>query len=486
MNTMLSYTALLPLAPVAVVALTVVLALLAIAIKRHHTLVAVLSAIGLNVAGVLILRDLWLHAAPMNVMNLFTVDDFARVYMLLIIIAALACLTLSYAYLERYPDHREELYVLLLVSVAGALLLVSSTHYASFFISLETMSVPIYGLLAYTYQRKKSIESGLKYLVLSATASAMLLMGLAYIYAYTGEMSFSYSAEKIVNVLQEPLVVLGMGLVLFALAFKLSLAPFQKWTPDVYQGAPTPMTTFLASAAKVATLGVFLRYALTSGMLVLHSMLTVLTVIAVLSILIGNILAVRQVNLKRILAYSSIAHFGYMLVALISTDVSSLSTITTYMIAYVLTTIGAFGVVSLMSGGLNEADEMSEYRGLFWRRPVLTAALTIMLLSLAGIPLTAGFIAKFVVILAAVAGQHWFLAAMVIVGSGIGLYYYLRVMVTLYLTPPQTPNLDAKQDWATTSGGIMVLLAALLVLVLGILPDGLLSMASLAKMVVLH
>ena len=486
MNSQFSYSVLLPLLPALVIALTATIVMLTIAVKRNHLVIAVITAIGLNLAGFMLLRDIWLGTPPVNVMNLFTVDAFARVYMLMIIIAALACVTLSYAYIENHWENREELYLLLLASVTGALLMVASTHYASFFISLETMSVPLYGMLAYTYQRKQSIESGLKYLVLSATASAMLLLGMAYLYAYTGEMSFAHSAEKIVQVVHEPLVVLGMGLVLFAIAFKLSLAPFQKWTPDVYQGAPAPAATFLASAAKVATLGLFLRYALTSGLLVLDGMMTVLTVIAVLSIIIGNVMAVRQVSIKRILAYSSIAHFGYILVALISTDVSSVSTITVYIATYVLTTIGAFGVVSLMSSSSDEADRMAEYRGLFWRRPVLTATLTVMLLSLAGIPLTAGFIAKFVVVLAAAAAQHWLLAAMVIIGSAIGLYYYLRVMVIMYLTPPDTPRLDVHQHWGRSAGGIMVLLAAALVLLLGILPDFLLRFASLAQMVVLR
>ncbi|POS81737.1 hypothetical protein EPUL_005611, partial [Erysiphe pulchra] len=263
---------------------------------------------------------------------------FTLVYQLLILVAALACCTLSHAYIESYKDNREELYILMLSSVAGAMLMVASSHYASFFISLELMSIPVYGLLAYTHQR--------------------------------------------------------IALIIFAVAFKLSLAPFHKWTPDVYAGAPAPIATFLATAAKVATIG-----------------------------LLGNV--------------------------------------TVYVITYVLTTIGAFGAVALMSSPYNntsEAESLAEYRGLFWRRPVLTAVLTVMMLSLAGIPLTAGFIGKFLIVMAAVTTQHWFLAAMIIVGSGIGLYYYLRVMVVMYMTPPETPKMDAVDHWGQRVGGIMVLL----------------------------
>ena len=174
-------------------------------------------------------------------------------------------------------------------------------------------------------------------------------------------------------------------------------------------------------------------------------------------------LAVRQVNLKRILGYSSIAHFGYLLIALISMTYASLGSVTVYVVTYVLTTIGAFGAVALMSSPYNNVDEaqsLADYRGLFWRRPVLTATLTVMMLSLAGIPLTAGFIGKFLVVMAAVTTQHWFLAAMIIVGSGIGLYYYLRVMVVMYMTPPETPRIDADAHWGQKVGGLMVLAAA--------------------------
>ena len=208
--------------------------------------------------------------------------------------------------------------------------------------------------------------------------------------------------------------------------------------------------------------------------------MTILTVIAVLSILVGNFLAVKQVNLKRILAYSSIAHFGYLLIGLISMTYASLGNVSVYVITYVLTTIGAFGAVALMSSPYNNVDEaesLADYRGLFWRRPVLTAVLTVMMLSLAGIPLTAGFIGKFLVVMAAVTTQHWFLAAMIIVGSGIGLYYYLRVMVVMYMTPPDAPRVDAVDHWGQKVGGIMVLLAAAAVLVIGIYPDPIIKLA---------
>ena len=477
----MSFSELMPLAPVMIVALTAIVAMLVTAVKRNHNLVATTTVIGLNLAALYMIFVLLAGKfAPANVMNLFIVDPFTMLYQFVILIAALACSTLSHAYIETYKDNREELYILMLCSVAGAMLMVASTHYASFFISLELMSIPVYGLLAYTHQRSKSLEAGVKYLVLSATASAMLLMGMAYIYAYTGSLSFYDSVQALMQNLHQPLVILGIALISFAVAFKLSLAPFHKWTPDVYAGAPAPIATFLATAAKVATIGLFVRYLLTSGAILQESVITLLTIIAVLSIVVGNFLAVRQVNLKRVLAYSSIAHFGYLLIGLISLTYASLGNVTVYVITYVLTTIGAFGAVALMSSPYNntsEAESLAEYRGLFWRRPVLTAVLTVMMLSLAGIPLTAGFIGKFLIVMAAVTTQHWFLAAMIIVGSGIGLYYYLRVMVVMYMTPPDEPKMDAVDHWGQKVGGIMVLAAALAVLVIGVYPDPIIKIA---------
>lgn len=485
MNFTMSFSELMPLAPVMIVALTAIVVMLLIAIKRNHNLIATASVVGLNLALVYILFAMFGGAfAPSNVMGMFMVDPFSMLYQLIIIVAALACCTLSHAYIETYKDNREELYILMLCSVAGAMLMVASSHYASFFISLELMSIPVYGLLAYTHQRSRSLEAGIKYLVLSATASAMLLMGMAYIYAYTGSLSFYDNVQALMQAIQQPMVILGLGLIICAVAFKLSLAPFHKWTPDVYAGAPAPIATFLATVAKVATIGLFVRYLLASGAILVDSIVTIITIIAVLSILVGNFLAVRQVNLKRILGYSSIAHFGYLLIGLISMTYASLGNVTVYVITYVLTTIGAFGVVALMSSPYNndsEAESLADYRGLFWRRPILTATLTVMMLSLAGIPLTAGFIGKFLVVMAAVTTQHWFLAAMIIVGSGIGLYYYLRVMVVMYMTPPDTPRIDADKHWGQKVGGIMVLAAALAVLVIGIYPDPIIKLALQAE-----
>lgn len=483
----MTFSQLMPLAPVLIVSLTSVLVMLLVAIKRHHALIATTTVLGLNAALLMIIWQVSQPTGgPAQVTSLFMVDGFALFYMAIVLVAALACTTLAHAYIDSYKNNREELYILLLIAVTGAMLLGASQNLSSFFIALELLSVPTYGLLAYTHERSQSLESGIKYMVLSATASAAMLMGMAFLYAYTGSLDFHQLGLGVVQAMHNPLVVVGLALVLFALAFKLSLVPFHGWTPDVYQGAPSPIATFLATVSKVAVLAVFLRFMLVSAGLALEGMQTVVTVIAVLSMVIGNLLAVRQVNIKRLLGYSSIAHFGYVLVALLSLGTGSLGTISIYVITYVLTTLGAFGVVALMSSPYNgtEAESLADYRGLFWRRPVLTAVLTVMMLSLAGIPLTAGFIGKFFVILAAVQAQHWFLCGMVVLGSAIGLYYYLRVMVVLYMTPPDQPAFNPQSHWGTRTGGVMVLLVSLLVLLLGVYPEPMIRLAAVAQLVV--
>lgn len=483
---------LMPLAPVLVVSLTTVLVMLLISIQRHHALIGTLTVVGLNAAMLLIFWNLSAEdAGPRLVTSLFMIDAYTLFYQVLILVAALACCTLAHAYIDSYKNNREELYLLILIAVVGAMLMPASQNLSSFFISLELLSVPTYGLLAYTHERSKALEAGIKYMVLSATASAAMLMGMALLYAYTGSLDFHQIGQVITQALHQPMAVLGVALIVLAICFKLSLVPFHAWTPDVYQGAPAPIATFLATVSKVAMFALALRFLLLSGSLAMQGVQTVLTVIAVLSILVGNLLAVRQVNIKRLLGYSSIAHFGYLLVAVLSMGTGSLPTVGIYLITYVLTTLGAFGAVTLMSSPYqhhdkhdSEAESLADYRGLFWRRPVLTAVLTVMMLSLAGIPLTAGFIGKFFVIFAAVQAMNWFLAAMVVLGSAIGLYYYLRVMVVLYMTPPDRPRIDAQSSWGVHAGGLMVLAVTLLVLALGIFPAPMIDVATWAQLTV--
>jgi NADH-quinone oxidoreductase subunit N len=315
--------------------------------------------------------------------------------------------------------------------------------------------------------------------VLSAAGSAFLLFGMALLYAESGSLGFSEIGKAIAATgMPSPIASLGLGMMLVGLGFKLSLVPFHLWTPDVYEGAPAPVAAFLATASKVAVFGVLVRLfqispAATSGVLT-----DVMSVIAVASIIVGNLLALTQNNLKRLLGYSSIAHFGYLMIAMVASKGMAVEAINVYLVTYVLTSLGAFGVVTLMSSPYSgrDADAMFEYRGLFWRRPYLTAVLTVMMLSLAGIPLTTGFIGKFYIIATGVEAHLWWLTGTLVVGSAIGLFYYLRVMVTLYLQDSKIQRHDAPFNWAQRAGGVMLLGITLLAFFLGVYPQPLLTL----------
>jgi NADH-quinone oxidoreductase subunit N len=480
---------LIALLPLLVTSLTVVVVMLAIAAKRNHALTFILSVVGLNLALLSLIPAL--EVAPLEVTPLLLIDTFACYYMALVLAASLACVTLIHAYLggesgKGYPGNREELYLLVLLSAAGGLVLVSAQHLAGLFIGLELLSVPTYGMIAYAFFNKRSLEAGIKYMVLSAAGSAFLLFGMALLYAESGNLAFADIGASLARESSQ-LVQIGIGMMLIGLAFKLSLVPFHLWTPDVYEGAPAPVAAFLATASKVAVFAVLLRLYQISPAMSGGWLSDLLTLIAIASILFGNLLALLQNNLKRLLGYSSIAHFGYLLVALIASQGLAVEAVGVYLATYVLTSLGAFGVITLMSTPYSgrDADALYEYRGLFWRRPYLTAVLTVMMLSLAGIPLTAGFIGKFYVIAAGVEAQLWWLLGAMVLGSAIGVFYYLRVMVTLFMREPNMHRHDAPFDWGQRAGGIMLLVVALLAFIIGVYPQPLLELVQHAGLVAL-
>lgn len=465
------------LLPLLITSATIILVMLAIAWKRNHSTTFLLSVAGLNLALLSIIPAM--KVAPLAVTPLIYVDGFAGFYMALTLVATLACVTLAHAYMEGFPGNKEELYLLMLLSAAGGLVLVSTQHLAGLFIGLELLSVPLYGMVAYAFFNKHTLEAGIKYTVLSAVGSAFVLFGMALLYADSGSLTFAGIGASLASATtQNTLAHLGIGMLVIGLAFKLSLVPFHLWTPDVYQGAPAPVSAFLVSASKVAVFAVLLRLYQMSPATAGGWLTDLLSVIAIASILVGNLLALTQTNLKRLLGYSSIAHFGYLLVALIASDGIAVEAIGVYLATYVVSSLGAFGVITLMSTPYHgrDADALFEYRGLFWRRPYLTAVLTLMMLSLAGIPLTAGFIGKFYIITVGVESHLWWLLGALVMGSAIAVFYYLRVMVTLYMQEHISLTHDAPFNWGQRAGGIMLVAIAIFTFLIGVHPQPLLQL----------
>ncbi|WP_380179424.1 NADH-quinone oxidoreductase subunit NuoN [Kalamiella sp. sgz302252] len=475
---------LIALLPMLIVGLTVVVVMLSIAWRRNHFVNATLAVVGLNLA----LLSLWFvgQAGAMDVTPLLRVDGYSMLYTGLVILASLATCTFAYPWLENYPDNQEEFYLLVLIAALGGVVLASANHLASLFIGIELISLPLFGLVGYAFQLKRSLEASIKYTIMSAVASSFLLFGMALLYANSGNLGFVSLGRSLNDgMLQQPLLLAGLGMMIVGLGFKLSLVPFHLWTPDVYQGAPAPVSTFLATASKIAIFGVVMRLFLYAPAADSEAVRLVLAIIAFASILFGNLMAISQSNIKRLLGYSSIAHLGYLLVALIAiqTHQLSLETVGVYLAGYLFSSLGAFGVVSLMSSPYRgpDADSLYSYRGLFWHRPILSAVMTVMMLSLAGIPMTLGFIGKFYVIAVGVGAHLWWLTGAVVVGSAIGLYYYLRVTVSLYLNPPELLQRDTPANWAFTAGGVVVLISAILVLLLGVYPQPLISLVQMAQ-----
>lgn len=481
--TQLQLTALLPLI---VATLTSVVVMLTIAFKRHHRLIAGITVAGLNLTllsliPVLVIAD----GQAVEVTPLLIVDGFALFYMGLVLVTALGVLTLCHAYFEGYPGNREELYLLLTMAVLGALVMACARHFAGLFIGLELLSVPLYAMVAYPVRDSRALEGGVKYLVLSGAASAFMLFGIALLYAETGTLAFAELASKLAAGRPEILLA-GAAMIIVGVAFKLSAVPFHLWTSDVYEASPAPVAAFLATVSKAAMFVVVYRLFVNVGLFKQPAMIEALTWLAVASMVVGNLLALRQDNVKRILAYSSIAQFGYLLVALILAGGRSTEAAGIFLLTYIVTTLGVFGVMALVSSPMKDRDveHIEQFRGLFWKRPYLSSIMTAMLLSLAGIPLTAGFIGKFYVVAIGVDAKQWLLLGAMIAGSAIGLYYYLRVMIMMFQPIPAKERVSEPLNWVQNAGGAMLMLAMALMLIIGVYPEPFLALIRAAELVI--
>jgi NADH-quinone oxidoreductase subunit N len=470
----MSLADLIPLIPLLILAATPIVVMLVVAVYRSHSVTAVLTGIGL--AGAFISLPLTSSPETGQVTMLLIMDGFARFYIGLLVAAGFAVVLLSYGYLLSYEGQREEYYILMLLAVLGSAVVVASRHFASFFLGLEILSISLYALIAYPRLKAIGIEAALKYLVLAATSAAFLVFGMALIYTALGTMVLTRPAAFIYRIPAEGrslLVSTGLIMLLVGIGFKLAVVPFHLWTPDVYQGAPAPVTAFVATVSKGSLVGLIVRLFGQVDIAALESIFAVFTVIAVASMIFGNLLALLQNNVKRLLAYSSIAHLGYLLVAFLVGGPMGTAAVTFYLIAYFVMTLGAFGVITVLSGPQREAEHLDDYRGLFWRRPWLGGTFTAMLLSLAGIPLTVGFIGKFYLVAAGVSASLWLLVVVLVLTSGIGLFYYLRVVVAIFAPQPQTAAPTATLPLAGTLSlaGLTAMLVGF-----GLLPSPLLEM----------
>ncbi len=465
------------LLPLEILGLGIVIIMLVIAFWRNHALIFGLTLATLLLAFLSI--PLIAYQGSVQVTPLLIMDGYALFIIGLLIAASFVVTMLSYAYLQIHSGRVDEFYLLLLAATLGAAVLAASSHFVSFFIGLEILSISLYALIGYTYNNAISIEAGVKYLILAASSAAFLLFGMALVYSELGTMQFTQIASNLATgVSTNPVFLLtGFVLILVAFGYKLALVPFHLWTPDVYEGAPAPVTAFVASVSKGSMFALLLRFYQPLNLSGNQPLQVIFVLVAIITMLVGTLLALLQSNIKRLLAYSSIANLGYLLVAFLASGANVITASTFYLVSYFITILAAFGVVTALSNGTRDADSLETYRGLMWRHPWLAAILTGAMFSLAGIPLTVGFIGKFYLVLAGVGSAQWLLVVSLVISSAIGVYYYLRVVVTMYL-----PITEAQKTEETTAPGLSAVsgtaLAALFLLLIwfGVYPSSLIAM----------
>ena len=464
----------LSLLPLLILSATIIVALVVVTFWRNHRLVFWISLAGLALA--LPAIPFTSPYLPRQVTPLFTLDGFALFYLGLILSGGLVTIALSFAYMQKMDGNKGEYYLLLLLATLGSAILVVSSHFVSFFLGTGILSLSLYTLIAYTPMQRNRIEAAIKYLILVGAASGILLFGMALVYAAVGSMQFGQiSLPSNLSRADSNLLMAGLGLLIAGISFELALVPFHMWTPDVYQGAPVPMTGFIATVAKAGMFALMVRFFSHVSLPVGSPLWNEFVLIAIASMLVGNLLAITQSSVKRVLAYSSIAHIGYLMVAFLANAVFSSSAMAFYWAVYFITTLLAFGTITLLSNPENETDNLEDYRGLFKKHAVLAVMFSLALLSLTGLPPTGGLVGKFYLAAAGVQASLWVLLAALVIGSIIGLFYYMRIAMLMFRQPENETTAAGSLDRGTTL--VLIILSCALVF-LGLYPTPLIGAVS--------
>ena len=439
---------------------------------------AYISFIGIVAAAVLVGSGWGTHVESFG--GSVVLDNFATFFKMTFLVAGGLTVLIADKYMEREECNHGELYPLILFAIVGMMLMASGTDLMTIFLGLEVMSVTLYVLAGFNRANKKSNEAGLKYFMLGAFSTGFMLYGMALIYGATGTTRL-YKIAEVVGQMTMPssniMLVAGMLLMMTGFAFKIAAAPFHMWTPDVYEGAPTPMTAFMSAGPKAAGFAALLRLFLVALPSLQVEWSQLLWVLAVLTMTVGNITALRQDNIKRVLAYSSIAHAGYALVGFAAGNGTGTAGILFYMLSYAFMNIGAFTIVILVSKKGETNGNVSDYAGLGFKRPLLALVMTLFLFSLAGVPPAAGFIGKFYLFSGAIQQGYIWLAVIGVLNSAASVYYYLRIMVYMYFKDPVE---DFEWVKVTVPVALALVIAAAGTLIPGIVPSVILEYAQMA------
>jgi NADH-quinone oxidoreductase subunit N len=408
--------------------------------------------------------------------GMFVSDGYALFFKIIFLIIAFLTVLISMGYIHREMIEFGEYYALILFATLGMMLMAAGSHLITIFLGLETMSISIYILAGMMREDKRSVEAALKYFLLGAFATGFLLYGIALIYGATGTLYLkdiaAYIASK--NLLRSPMLLMSLVFLTIGFGFKIASVPFHMWTPDVYEGAPTSITAFMATGVKAAAFSALVRVFFSALPAFRPDWTSIMWVICVATMTVGNIVAISQTNIKRMLAYSSIAHAGYILVAFVAGNDLGTSGILFYLMAYAFMNIGAFAVVILLGKKGEENTLISDYAGIGFKYPLLAASMTIFLLSMAGIPPLGGFMAKFYVFSAAVKSKFYWLAILGVLNSAVSVYYYLRVTVFMYFRESEREITGLQFSPASV---FALILAVIGTLYMGIFPANVLSLA---------
>jgi NADH-quinone oxidoreductase subunit N len=436
-----------------------------------------LGAIGLVGAG-LSSALLWNHNASSY--GVVVADNFGLFVTWVLIVVGLLSLAVSAATVERLRLPSGEYYALMLFSIVGMMLMATASDLLVIFLALEVLSLAVYVLTGIRRDSPAATEAAFKYFLLGAFSSAFFLYGIAFTYGITGSTRLDRIGSTIAAqaLSPTPMHLLAVGLLLVGFGFKVSAVPFHMWTPDAYEGAPPAVTGFMSTGVKAAAFAAFARVFLSAFEPLKAEWGPILWAIAAATMVVGTVVGVAQSSVKRMLAYSSIAHGGYLLVALVAANDVGKGAVLFYLLAYAVTNIGAFGVIAVLESADRPNDQIRDYAGLWTRRPGLAALMTVFLLSLGGFPPTAGFIAKWYVFTAAVSAGYAWLAILGVLTSVVAVFFYLRVIVMMYMTPPVEAEEAVPIPEVPRVAGLALVVSGLFVFYLGILPTRVLSWAA--------
>ena len=439
--------------------------------KDRKGVTALLSAVGIAITLGFTLSQIGQEntgfSGTENVAPMVVLDGFSTFVNALLLISGLLGIALAYGYIKRMGIESGEYYTLLLFSVTGMMLIAQATDLIVVFIALELLSIPLYVLAAFARPKVESEEAGLKYFLLGAFATGFVVYGTALVFGATGSTNLAAIVSFASGETSSLLLTIGAALILVGFGFKVAAVPFHMWTPDVYQGAPSAVTAFMSSGAKIAGFAALLRVFATAFPSIAVDMTDIFWALAALTMILGNVIAISQTDIKRLLAYSSIAHAGYILMAFVpygNPDVraDSIAAGLFYLVSYAVTNFGAWGVVIALEKKAGKGLQLSDYAGLSKRHPALAAAMAIFMLSLIGLPPTIGLVGKLYLFRAVIAGGFYWLAIIGVLTSVISAYYYLRVVVIMYMRDGE-PQVERESflDFTTATTAVLTVLLSL-------------------------